>query len=56
MSTLQENLGRLRRFNAWVRRTDSELADESADLLQAQELRDVQSQEKHRDASANPLD
>jgi endonuclease G len=32
MNPLQERLTRLRRFNAWVRRSDPELAEESLDL------------------------
>jgi hypothetical protein len=32
MGTLQEKVARLRRFNAWFQRHDSELAEESADL------------------------
>ena len=32
MSTAQEKLARLRRFNSWVSRNDAELAEETADL------------------------
>src|SRR5262249_7520435 len=38
VSTVEEKLARLRRFNAWVRRSDAELAEERADLGQAEVL------------------
>ena len=38
MNQLQESLTRLRRFNAWVRRSDPELAEESLDLGRAEVL------------------
>src|SRR5688572_17015665 len=33
MSTAEEKLARLRRFNSWVLRHDTELAEESADVV-----------------------
>ena len=43
MSPLQERLARLRKFNSWVRSSDSRLAEESSDTLRSQVMEGVDS-------------
>jgi endonuclease G len=46
MSTVDEKLARLRRFNNWVRRNDAELAEETADVVREELMEAVPTRER----------
>ena len=52
MGSLEEKLARLRNFNAWVRRSDSALAEESADLTPPAALESMESPQAIEDTVA----
>jgi endonuclease G len=52
MGSLEEKLARLRNFNAWVRRSDPELTEESADLTPRAALESMESPQAIEDTVA----